>query len=111
MTSQLDDALIARATAVHPNCIVITRPVSCIAPGVLGAERQSVGLNPSAPTVDCLYILSEIDLICTGPYSFGGRSVATEAAPYAAVGVDRGCKEHDPSLWSAAPSPASHQTY
>jgi len=71
--------------AIYPNCIDITSPVSSIAPGVFGAGRQGVGLNPSAPTVNCFYVLSETDLILTDAYLEGIRGVAIETARYAAV--------------------------
>jgi len=64
--NRLGIALTARPTgglAVYPDRIVVTTEVSGVAPGVFGAGRQSVDLKPSAPAVNCLHILPEIDLI------------------------------------------------
>src|SRR5215469_16424159 len=83
--------------AIYQNGIRITGSVCSIAPGVFRAGRQSVGLNPTAPAINCLYVLSEIDLISTHPDSLGARWDTRKAACYTAVGVDCGSKEHDPS--------------
>jgi hypothetical protein len=76
-------ALTARPTgmlAINPNCIRIAGPVSRIAPRVYGAGGQSVSLNPSAPAFNCLYVLSEINLILTDPQSLGVCWGALETA-------------------------------
>ena len=49
--------------AVHPDRVDISSAVSRVAPGVFGASPQSVGLNPSAPSIDRLYILSKVNLV------------------------------------------------
>src|ERR1700733_15395811 len=81
-------ALAAWPTAgltVHPNSVIVTGAVGSIAPDVFSADRQSVGLNPSAPTVNCLHVLPEIDLIFARPYFAGLCSVATETARYRSI--------------------------
>jgi hypothetical protein len=86
-------ALTARATlvlAIYPNCVGIGSIVRSIAPGswvAAGSHHSScqrVRLNPSAPAIDCFYVLSERDDIVTETYPTGLRDVAAEATRHAA---------------------------
>src|SRR5262249_24425738 len=79
------------------NRVLVTEPVSRVAPGVFGAGRQSVHLKPSAPAIDGLYVLPKIDLIFAYTYPLGVCGVAAETAGYAAVRVDCSRKEYDAS--------------
>lgn len=82
--------------AVHPDRVGITSPISGIAPGVFGAGPERIGLDPSAPAIGCLYILSEVHLVYTDTQSFGKRrAVAVKAARDGTVGVDCGSEEYD----------------
>jgi hypothetical protein len=57
--------------AIYVNCVWIGSIVRSIAPGSRVADRshlpscQRVSLNPSAPAIDCFYVLSEGDDIVT----------------------------------------------
>ncbi|MEY9120605.1 hypothetical protein ABIA03_000109 [Bradyrhizobium yuanmingense] len=53
--------------AVHPNCIVVAGPISSVTPSVFRTDRQGVRLNPPTPTLGCLYVVPEIDLIYASP--------------------------------------------
>jgi hypothetical protein len=56
---------------------------------------QRVRLHPSAPAVDGLHVLSEIDDVSADGHTVGVRRLAPETARHTAVGVDGGREEHD----------------